>query len=254
MKVALVQSSLEWESPSKNRARFEKKINAIDSPIDLIVLPEMFTTGFSMNPQYLAETMEGDTVLWMRQIAATKNAAIMGSLVIQEGESFYNRLLFVLPSGAVQFYDKRHLFSLAGEDKVYTAGKRKLIVEYKGWKICPLICYDLRFPMFSRNVEDYDLLVYVANWPIPRIKAWDILLKARAVENLSYVVGVNRLGEDDNKAIYNGHSQIVNFLGDYILEPVETKGVFITELSKADLLLARKNFNFLEDKDEFELK
>lgn len=254
MKIALVQSSLEWESPAKNRARFEKKINALDESIDLIVLPEMFTTGFTMNPENIAENMHGETVIWMKNMAGLKNAAITGSVVIQEGGDFYNRLLFVFPSGEVQFYDKRHLFSLAGEDKVYTAGKRKLIVEYKGWKICPLICYDLRFPVFSRNVEEYDLLIYVANWPKPRIKAWDILLKARAVENLSYVVGVNRLGEDDNKAIYNGHSQIVNFLGDYILEPVEIKGVFITELSKADLLLARKNFNFLEDRDVFELK
>ena len=146
------------------------------------------------------------------------------------------------------------MFTLAGEDEIYTAGIKKLIVEYKGWKICPLICYDLRFPVFSRNAEEYDLLIYVANWPEIRIKAWDALLKARAIENLSYTIGVNRIGQDDNKFEHNGHSQVVNFLGDYILEPIETTGVFIVELNKAELISARKKFNFLNDQDLFVLK
>ncbi|HKO77528.1 MAG TPA: nitrilase-related carbon-nitrogen hydrolase, partial [Flavobacterium sp.] len=187
-------------------------------------------------------------------LAKSKNTAITGSLIITENENFYNRLVFVFPSGEIQFYDKRHLFTLAGEDKVYTAGSKKLIVEYKGWKICPLICYDLRFPVFARNVEEYDLLIYVANWPEIRIKAWDALIKARAIENMSYTVGVNRIGKDDSNFQYNGHSQVVNFLGDYIMEPIETKGVFIIELNKAELLLARKKLNFLSDQDSFVLK
>ena len=254
MKIALIQSSLFWENPKKNRKNLEEKINAISESVDLIVLPEMFTSGFTMKPNDVAETMQGETITWLKHLAKAKNTAITGSLVIAENDNFYNRLVFVFPSGEIQFYDKRHLFTLAGEDEVYTAGNKKLIVEYKGWKICPLICYDLRFPVFSRNVEEYDVLIYVANWPEIRIKAWDALLKARAIENMSYTIGVNRIGEDDNNFKYNGHSQVVNFLGDYIMEPVETKGVFIVELNKAELLLARKKFNFLSDQDSFVLK
>ena len=254
MKIALIQSFLFWENPKANRSHFEEKINGIDEDMDLIVLPEMFTSGFTMQPKNVAETMQGETVLWLQSLAKAKNSVITGSLVIKENDNFYNRLLFVFPSGEIQFYDKRHLFTLAGEDEVYTAGSNKLIVEYKGWKICPLICYDLRFPVFARNVEEYDLLLYVANWPEIRINAWDALLKARAIENMSYTIGVNRIGEDDNKFEHNGHSQVINFLGDYILEPIESKGVFIVELNKAELLLARKKFNFLNDKDKFILK
>lgn len=254
MKIALIQSFLFWENPKVNRSHFEEKINGIDEDMDLIVLPEMFTSGFTMQPKNVAETMQGETVLWLQSLAKAKNSVITGSLVIKENDNFYNRLLFVFPSGEIQFYDKRHLFTLAGEDEVYTAGSNKLIVEYKGWKICPLICYDLRFPVFARNVEEYDLLLYVANWPEIRINAWDTLLKARAIENMSYTIGVNRIGEDDNKFEHNGHSQVINFLGDYILEPIESKGVFIVELNKAELLLARKKFNFLNDKDKFILK
>ncbi len=254
MKIALIQSSLFWENPNANRNHFEEKINAISESIDLIILPEMFSTGFTMNPKKVAETMEGEAITWLMHLAKAKNTAITGSLVIRENDNFYNRLVFVFPSGKIDFYDKRHLFTLAGEDKIYTAGHNKLNIEYKGWKICPLICYDLRFPVFSRNTENYDLLIYVANWPKTRINAWDALLKARAIENMSYTIGVNRIGEDDNGFQYNGHSQVVDFLGDYLLEPVETKGVFIVELNKAELLLARKKFNFLNDQDAFVLK
>jgi len=253
MKIALIQSSLFWENPKANRSHFEEKINGINDNVDLIVLPEMFTSGFTMKPDVVAETMQGETIAWLKQLAEAKNSAITGSLVITENGNFYNRLVFVFPSGEIQFYDKRHLFTLAGEDKVYTAGDKKLIVEYKGWKICPLICYDLRFPVFSRNAEDYDVLIYVANWPEIRIKAWDALLKARAIENVSYAIGLNRIGEDGNKFEHNGHSQVVNFLGDYLMEPVETKGVFIVELNKTELLLARKKFSFLSDQDSFVL-
>lgn len=254
MKLALIQSSLFWENPVANRNHFEEKINAISESIDLIVLPEMFSTGFTMNPKDVAETMEGETITWLIHLAEAKNTAITGSLVIRENNNFYNRLVFVFPSGEIQFYDKRHLFTLAGEDEIYTAGHNKLIIEYKGWKICPLICYDLRFPVFARNVEEYDVLIYVANWPETRITAWDALLKARAIENMCYTIGVNRIGKDDNNFNHNGHSQAIDFLGNYILKPEVTKGVFIVELNKEELILARKKFNFLNDRDSFVLE
>ena len=254
MKIALLQSSLFWENPKANRNHFEEKINALAEKVDLIVLPEMFSTGFTMNPEAVFETMEGETIQWMQSLAKAKNSAITGSLVIKENENFHNRLLFVFPSGEMQIYDKRHLFTLAGEDKVYTSGNQKLIVEYLGWKICPLICYDLRFPVFARNVENYDVLIYVANWPKSRIQAWDILLKARSVENLCYTVGVNRVGLDNNNLEYDGHSQTVDFMGNYVLEPQENEGVFIVELNKQKLVETRKKLGFLNDRDSFELK
>lgn len=221
--------------------------------VDLIVLPEMFVSGFTMNPKAVAETMNGETIAWLQHLAKAKDCAITGSLVIEENRKYYNRLVFVYPNGELKTYDKRHLFTLAGEDKVYTAGKEKLIIEYKEFRICPLICYDLRFPVFARNVEDYDVLIYVANWPKPRINAWDILLKARAVENMSYAIGVNRIGKDENELEYVGHSQAVDFLGNYLLEPQETDGVFIVELDKEKLLETRSKLAFLEDKDQFRL-
>lgn len=221
--------------------------------VDLIVLPEMFVSGFTMNPKAVAETMNGETIAWLQHLAKAKDCAITGSLVIEENGKYYNRLVFVYPNGELKTYDKRHLFTLAGEDKVYTAGKEKLIIEYKEFRICPLICYDLRFPVFARNVEDYDVLIYVANWPKPRINAWDILLKARAVENMSYAIGVNRIGKDENELEYVGHSQAVDFLGNYLLEPQETDGVFIVELDKEKLLETRSKLAFLEDKDQFRL-
>ena len=254
MKIAIIQSSLIWENPTENRNYFEEKINVITEKVDLIVLPEMFTSGFTMNPSAVAETMQGETILWLQSLAKAKNSAITGSLVITENNNFYNRLVFVFPSGEIQYYDKRHLFTLAGEDKVYTSGEEKLIVEYLGWKICPLVCYDLRFPVFSRNTEDYDLLIYVANWPKVRTNAWDILLKARSVENMCYSIGVNRIGFDNNNFEYVGHSQAVDFLGNYKLEPQETEGVFIVELYKEKLHETRRKFGFLNDKDTFDLK
>lgn len=221
--------------------------------VDLIVLPEMFSSGFTMNPKAVAETMNGETIAWLQHLAKAKDCAITGSLVIVENGKYYNRLVFVYPNGELKTYDKRHLFTLAGEDKVYTAGKEKLIIEYKGFRICPLICYDLRFPVFARNVEDYDVLIYVANWPKPRINAWDILLKARAVENMSYAIGVNRIGMDENELEYVGHTQAVDFLGNYLLEAQETDGVFIVELDKEKLLETRSKLAFLKDKDSFKL-
>jgi omega-amidase len=254
MKVALIQSSLFWENPKANRIHFEEKINALAEKVDLIVLPEMFSTGFTMNPQAVFETMEGETIQWLQSLAKAKNSAITGSLVVKENDNFHNRLLFVFPSGEIQYYDKRHLFTLAGEDKVYTSGNQKLIVDYLGFKICPLVCYDLRFPVFARNVEDYDLLIYVANWPKSRIQAWDILLKARSVENMCYTIGVNRTGFDNNHFEHDGHSQTIDFMGDYVLEPQEIEAVFVVELNKDKLTEARKKLGFLNDRDTFKLK
>lgn len=253
LNIALVQTPLVWQDCEANRNLLEEKINAIAEPVDVIVLPEMFSTGFTMTPSECAETMNGKSVKWMKRLASEKNSAIVGSLVIKSGVKCYNRLLFVRPTGEIETYDKRHLFTLAGEDKVYTSGKKKLVLDYKGFKICPLICYDLRFPAFSRNVEDYDLLIYVANWPLPRIAAWDALLKARAIENMCYVVGVNRVGEDWNKHQYPGHSQVLDYLGETLLSAWENEGVFIIEIDKNPMLETRKKLAFLNDRDQIKV-
>jgi len=254
MKIAIIQSSLFWESPKENRSNFEEKINSISENTDLIVLPEMFTTGFTMRPELVTETMQGETIIWLQELAKAKKCAITGSLVIEENSNFYNRMLFVFPSGEIQFYDKKHLFTLAGEDKVYTSGTQKVIVNYLDWKICLQVCYDLRFPVFSRNSEDYDLLLYVASWPKTRINAWDTLLKARAIENMSYVIGVNRTGEDDNGYQYTGHSQAVDYLGEYVVEPTESENIFMTKLDKDKMISTRQKLGFLDDRDNFEIK
>jgi predicted amidohydrolase len=251
MIVSLIQAPLVWENPFENRLYFEQKIKAISQQTDLIVLPEMFTSGFTMNPKYVAETMQGETISWLIELAKAKNAAITGSLVIQEGEHFFNRMVFVFPSGKLEYYDKRHLFTLAGEEKVYQPGKEKKIIDYYDWKICLQVCYDLRFPVFARNTEEYDLLIYVANWPKVRINAWDILLRARAVENLTYVIGLNRIGLDGNEHEYVGHSQVIDELGNYLLEPQRNEHVFHVELDKEKMLETRKKLNFLNDRDDF---
>lgn len=254
MKIALIQTDLFWQDASKNRENFDLKIDEIQSEVNLIVLPEMFSTGFTMNASEVAETMQGETIEWMKLKAKQKNAAVTGSVVITENEKFYNRMFFVFPSGEFQYYDKRHSFSLAGEDKVYTCGNKKVIIDYLDWKICLQVCYDLRFPVFVRNVENYDLILYVANWPKVRTNAWDALLKARAIENLSYVVGVNRIGNDAHDYEHIGHSQAIDFLGNYILEPQEKNGVFVVELDKNTRYETRKKLDFLSDRDQFEIK
>jgi omega-amidase len=253
--VALIQTDLVWEKPVRNRDSLAKKIHGINEAVDLIVLPEMFSTGFTMNPSTVAETMQGDTVRWMKYIAANKGTAVVGSIVISEDDRFYNRLLFVRSSGELQYYDKRHTFTLAGEHKIYASGTEKLIVNYKGWKVCPLICYDLRFPVWARNVEHYDTLIYVANWPKPRINAWDTLLKARAIENMSYCIGVNRVGLDVNDYSYPGHSAVYDGLGEEISEFRENEEkVEIVTLSKSHLTSVREKLKFLDDKDDFIVK
>jgi predicted amidohydrolase len=253
MNVALIQTNIIWENPAENRSVLEAKINSITNDIDLLILPEMFTSGFTMNPSSVAESMQGTTIFWLKNIAKTKNCAITGSLVIVENGNLYNRMVFVFPNGEIQHYDKKHLFTLAGEDKIYTSGKEKVIVNYKDFKICLQVCYDLRFPVFSRNTENYDLLIYVASWPKVRTNAWDILLKARAVENVSYVIGVNRIGTDNNNFEYIGHSQIIDELGNFILKPTENEGVFIADFDKNKMLETRNKLNFLDDRDYFDL-
>ncbi|NNC70108.1 MAG: amidohydrolase [Flavobacteriaceae bacterium] len=254
LNVALIQSDLIWENPDQNLANFSKKINAIDNAIDLIILPEMFSTGFTMHPEKVVETMQGDTVAWMKEMASNKKVAITGSMVIQENGKYYNRLVFVHPDGVIETYDKRHTFTLAGEDLIYASGDKKLFIQYKGWKICPLICYDLRFPVWSRNVEGYDLLIYVANWPKPRIVAWNALLKARAIENMSFCIGVNRVGIDANNYEYSGHSAVYDVLGTRIstINPAE-EGLETIALSKSHIKKYREKLQFLNDRDDFTL-
>lgn len=251
MKIAIVQSDLFWERPEDNRIQLQEYIRTLEDVVDMIVLPEMFSTGFTMNPVKVSEEMDGETITWMKSLAKEKNAALVGSLIIRENENYYNRLLFIHPSGKVESYDKRHLFTLAGEDQVYSRGTGRVIITYRGFNICPLICYDLRFPVFSRNTDCFDILLYVASWPEARITAWDSLLKARAIENQCYVIAVNRVGIDGKQIRYNGHSQVINALGDYLLNPNEETGVFVVNLVKEELVSTREKFDFLADRDSF---
>jgi omega-amidase len=253
MIISLVQAPLAWENPILNQLYFQKVIRDYSEKTDVFVLPEMFTSGFTMHPSGVAESMEGETIRWLQELAKEKEAAITGSLVIFENKNFYNRMVFVHPNGGVVHYDKRHLFTLAGEDKLYTAGTEKKMVLYKGWKICLQICYDLRFPVFSRNVEDFDLLLYVANWPKVRTNAWDILLRARAVENLCYVIGINRIGLDGNEMEYIGHSQAVDELGNYVLEPQTEEGIYTVQLDYQKMRDTRYQLDFLSGQDVFKL-
>lgn len=252
LKIALIQSPLIWENPEANRKLFSEKIAEISNTVDIIVLPEMFTTGFTMNPQHIDEDEKQKTIGWMRQWATKKDAAIVGSLVNPEEGHYYNRLWFVHPNGSAT-YDKKHTFTLAGEDKIYRAGRTKEIITFRGYKICPMICYDLRFPVWARNMEDYDVLIYVANWPKPRITAWDTLLKARAIENMAYCVGVNRVGFDDLGHEYSGHSAVYDVLGNPLAYS-EKEEICYATLSKDHIENMRKKLRFLEDRDEFSLR
>ncbi|MBR9913275.1 MAG: amidohydrolase [Algicola sp.] len=255
LNIALLQAHLVWENPEQNRINFTNKITAILEPVDLIVLPEMFTTGFTMNAAPMAETMSGHTVSWMQQMAKQKKAAILGSVIIKEADNYYNRLLFVHPNGQVEHYDKRHTFTLAGEQEVYQAGHQLCVIDYHGWRINPLVCYDLRFPVWSRNTSNYDVLIYVANWPKVRVAAWTALLKARAIENMSYCLGVNRVGLDGNDYEYSGHSAAYDALGERIDTIPENKEVTeMVTLYKEHLTKYRKKLGFLDDRDTFILE
>lgn len=249
--VTLIQSDIVWENISENLKIYQDKINNIES--DVIILPEMFTTGFTMNPENLAEDMNGLTVNWMKENSEKLNSAICGSIIIKENNKFYNRFIWVNPDGTIYHYDKKHLFSFSGEDKSYTPGNTKLIVEYKGWKICPLICYDLRFPAWSRNLEDYDILIYVANWPAIRKHAWKNLLVSRAIENQCYVIGVNRVGFDNNGNFYSGETSLINALGETVYIRSHSEDIYTNTLTKLELNKVRKNLPFLSDRDNFQI-
>ncbi|WP_139957189.1 amidohydrolase [Flavicella sediminum] len=253
LKITLVQNDTQWRAIAENLKELSKMITSLNEKTDLIILPEMFSTGFDMEPQLAAETMNGSAIQWMQKTAKENNTAIAGSLIIEEKGHYYNRFIFVHTTGAMVHYDKKHLFSLAGEDKIYTAGENRLIFEYKGWKIAPFVCYDLRFPVWSRNTEFYDLAIYTANWPKPRITGWDTLLKARAIENLCYVAGVNRIGIDANNYEYPGHSQVLDPLGETVGSISENKKETLTvSLSKKHIENTRQKFQFLNDRDTFE--
>ncbi|MBT8271129.1 MAG: amidohydrolase [Flavobacteriaceae bacterium] len=255
LNVALIQADLVWEKAEVNRQNLRTVFNALPKKTDLIVLPEMFPTGFSMHPEKIAETMNGETIKWLKEQADHFQTAICGSMIIKDHGKFYNRFLMVFEDGAISTYNKRHTFTLSGEDKIYERGYEKVIVDLKGWKICPMVCYDLRFPVWSRNVEDYDLLIYVANWPVERIDAWDALLKARAIENMSYCVGVNRIGEDGNGYKFNGHSAAFNGLGNRLAEFEEDEaGYKQVEMNRDHLTEIRESLMFLQDRDEFNLE
>ena len=254
LKIALIQTTLVWENHSANLELMDKHLAKINAA-DLIVLPEMFTTGFSMEPARLAEKMNGKTMNWLTQKAKEKNAVITGSFIVEENGKYYNRLIWMKPNGSYENYDKRHLFRMAGENNQYHEGFKKLIVELKGWKICPLICYDLRFPVWSRNNQnEYDVLLYTANWPEARNFAWKSLLPARAIENQCYVVAVNRVGMDGKALHYSGDSVVLNFLG----KPLTTANAGKEEIIEAilkfeDLEKFRKAFPASLDQDKFEI-
>ncbi len=252
--ITLVQTNLYWENPTANLAMLEEKIFAISEKTDLIILPEMFNSGFTMNVAEVAEPINLSTTRFMKQMAAQTGAVIMGSFIVKDGENYYNRLLWVEPNGEIDYYDKRHLFRMAKENDVFSGGEKRIIKTLKGWKICPLICYDLRFPVWSRNVNlDYDLLIYVANWPKVRMYPWDSLLVARAIENQSYVVGVNRVGEDGNGFPHSGNSAIIDFAGKVLAKEIDKEIVLHYTLEKSPLDEFRQRFPAYLDADGFVL-
>lgn len=251
--VTLIQTELQWESPADNRAHFEQLIRAQAALGDVVVLPEMFTTGFSMNALANAEPAGGATYRWLQALASELDVAITGSVAIECGGVVYNRLLFATPDG-VRHYDKRHLFRMAGEHKRYAPGSDRVVVYWRDWRIKLEVCYDLRFPVFSRNQGDYDALVYVANWPAPRAPHWRSLLVARAIENLACVVGVNRIGSDANGLTYSGDSLVVNAKGELLLDLQSREEVATVSLSAQELLKWREQFPAHQDADKFSLE
>jgi predicted amidohydrolase len=253
LRVSLMQTDLVWDSPLSNCAHLEEQLIPLVGQTDLIILPEMFTTGFSMSSSN-AEIPQGPSTQWMQMQAKRIGALVMGSLKIKEKFGLFNRLVVAFPDGTVQTYDKKHLFRMGNEHESYHPGTEKLIVTYRGWRIAPFICYDLRFPVWSRNVDlGYDLAIYVANWPAARSHAWDILLKARAIENLAYVAGVNRIGSDANQLAYHGHSTLISFKGEALVPIDELAGVKQIQINLNDLREFRTAFPAHLDADSFQL-
>lgn len=254
LKILTIQSSIAWEDKDKNSSHFFDLANNQAEKADVVIFPEMFTTGFTMNTR-LAETMDGETIDQLLIFSKAKKTVVITSLIIKEGKKFYNRLVVVFPNGKVSFYNKRHLFSFAGEHQHYSAGTKQLIVEWKGWRIMPLICYDLRFPVWSRNTMDYDFLVFVANWPKRRKMAWQSLLVARAIENQAFVAGVNRIGKDNNGMEHSGDTCVLNPFGEQIsmTKSFEERDELV--ILEYDLLKNfREKFNFLDKGDKFKIE
>jgi len=251
--VSIVQADLYWHDADKNRQQFSTVLHELNDQTDLIVLPEMFTTGFTMDAAAYAEAMDGVSVAWLKEMAVEKNATVCGSLIIAENDKFYNRFVCVDQNGQLVSYDKRHLFRLANEQHNFTAGDKIVTFEINGWGICPMVCYDLRFPAWSRNRDNYDLLLYVANWPSRRHYAWESLLRARAIENLSYVVGVNRTGVDGNDIPYTGGSAIIDYAGQELAILNNETGIITRTLDIALLRKFRERFAFHKDADDFSI-
>ena len=253
--ITSIQTDLQWEDKKNNLEMLEEKIAGIKEKTEIVVLPEMFSTGFSMRPELLAENMEGESLQWMKRIAAEKKIILTGSLIIEEKGKYYNRLIWMQPDGQYGYYDKRHLFAYAEENNHYTAGTKKLIVSVKGWKINLLVCYDLRFPVWARQTSEtkYDVLMYVANWPDRRIIAWKTLLQARAIENECYVVGVNRVGDDGKNIHYSGESMMIDPMGEILYHKKEEEDIFTLTLDKNHLNSIREKFPFWKDADEFQI-
>ncbi|MDB4582548.1 amidohydrolase [Draconibacterium sp.] len=251
LKITIIQPDIIWENPQANIAKYSRWIEKIRET-DVIILPEMFTTGFSMNPEKLKESMKGLSIEWMKKVAAEQDASVIGSLIIEEDNQVFNRALWVFPDGKIEKYDKRHLYTMGQEHLHYSPGKEKIIVEFKGWKFCPLICYDLRFPVWARNLEDYDVVLFMANWPSPRHHVWKNLLISRAVENQSYCLGVNRTGTDGTGIKYLGDSACISpkglaeFMG-------EEENIQTFEISYSELQNFRKDFPLLDDRDNFKI-
>lgn len=263
MRVSIIQTALTWENPEQNRANFTQKLEGLTGKTDLVILPEMFSTGFSMRAAELAEPMDGPTLRWLAETAQKLDAAVTGSFICVEKGAHFNRLIFMRPDGSFDYYDKKHLFTLAGENEHYTPGKNRIITEWKGWRICPLICYDLRFPAWSRQPvsnslthpeQPYDLLLYVANWPTRRAHHWKTLLAARAIENQCFTIGVNIFGSDGNGLEYSGDSAMVDFGGQLICQISGQEDAVTAELSLAQQQQYRQQLPFLQDADFFTLQ
>ena len=253
LKVTIFQAYLFWENIEKNLQNISLRLSSgVKEKTDLIVLPEMFNTGFSMNAAELAEPMDGKTMTWMANAAAKYDCVVTGSLIIKENDNFYNRMIWMLPSGEYQHYDKRHLFGMGQEDKTYTSGHDKVIVELKGWKIRLAVCYDLRFPVWLRNNDtSYDILLVIASWPDRRIPHWKTLIPARAIENQSYVIAVNRVGHDGNEVYHSGHSMCIDAFGNTVYYKPEDEDLYTFSINYDDLVKTREAFPFLKDADEF---
>lgn len=255
LKITLFQAYLFWENIDKNLQNITLRLTGIREKTDLIILPEMFNTGFTMNAENLAEPMNGKTMQWMTKTSKQYNCVVTGSLIITENDKFYNRLIWMRPDGTYECYDKRHLFTLAKEHQTYTAGKKKLIVDLKGWKICPMVCYDLRFPVWLRNIgkETYDLLIIVANWPERRALHWRTLIPARAVENQAYVIGLNRVGHDGNQVYHSGDSTCISPNGDVVYYKRDEEDVYTFTMVADEIEKTRRALPFLKDADKFEI-